>query len=184
MRSKLRVSIYYGGFIQNAGGAFLHSKVMKVNLDSLGHETRIITLNNLPILLRFLPHLAYRICLIFKPSKAFHLKGLVTSFLYRTIFDREEKATIFEDIYIPWKTSNSSIIILHAVWSDNLHSFCFNSSQLEKLKCLEEASIKNDGNIELPEAIVINKYQLKELAEETAKLEGQLGRTPREGIPE
>ena len=136
MRSKPRITIYYGGFIQNVGGAFLHAKVMKENLDSLGYKTRIITLNNLPMLLRFLPHLAYRICLIFQPGKAFHLKGFITNFLYRTIFDREEKATIFEDIYIPWETSNNSIIILHAVWSDNLHSFRLNSSQLEKLKYL------------------------------------------------
>ena len=46
----------------------------------------------------------------------------------------------------------------------------FDNMEDVNMKELEESSIANDGNIELPEAIIINKYQLKELAEETAKL--------------
>ena len=48
------------------------------------------------------------------------------------------------------------------------------------LKELEEASIANDGVIEIPPEIIIPKYQLKDLADETAKLKS-MGAT--ESVP-
>ena len=46
----------------------------------------------------------------------------------------------------------------------------FDNMEDVNLKELEEASIANDGNIELPQEILINKYALQELSNETAKL--------------
>ena len=46
----------------------------------------------------------------------------------------------------------------------------FENMEEINLQELEANSIANDGNIELPPEILIPKYQLKDLADETAKL--------------
>ena len=46
----------------------------------------------------------------------------------------------------------------------------FDNMESVNMKELEDASIANDGNIELPPEILIPKYQLQDLANETAKL--------------
>ena len=46
----------------------------------------------------------------------------------------------------------------------------FDNMEEINLQELEANSIANDGNIELPPEILIPKYQLKDLADETAKL--------------
>ena len=46
----------------------------------------------------------------------------------------------------------------------------FEDMEMINLQELEANSIANDGNIEMPPEIIINKYNLRNLAEETAKL--------------
>ena len=135
------IYIFYGGFQKNAGGAFLHSKTLNDFFLDQNFSSKIITLDNLPILVRYLPHLAFRLCLLIYPPYAFHVKGKITGYLYKTFFAGRADTNIFEDIYLAWESSKPSLIILHAVWSDNLHSFALSEKAQKKLKQFEEETI-------------------------------------------
>jgi glycosyltransferase involved in cell wall biosynthesis len=73
----------------------------------------------------------------------FLYKGLVTKFLYKLFFDTHADIRIFEDIYLAWNSKIPSVVVLHAVWSDNLQSFTIDEISLNKLKKIESSLINN-----------------------------------------
>ena len=132
-----KVTLYYGGFLGGSGGAFMHSRSMKSVLENHGWLVDVVTLDNLPIYVRYLPHILSHLANWLFPPVGYFYKGRLTRFLYRLYFDDQVSLRIFEDIYISWNSSTPSVTILHAVWSDNLQSMTVSEEQKSKLIDLE-----------------------------------------------
>lgn len=136
-----KVVIYYGGFLLKAGGVTVHVKTLDCELRKMGLEVSIVSLECLPIWCRYVPHLTEKLFNLVCRPLGFMYKGLMTRFLYKRFFKNKADARIFEDIYLAWNTNIPSIIILHAVWSDNLQSFVISATQQNRLKKLEASLI-------------------------------------------
>ena len=135
--------IYYGGFLNKAGGVISHVKALDLEMQRLGWEVKVYALESLPIWCRYFPHLVEKITNFFNRPIGFLYKGLVTRFLYKTLFSREADVLIFEDIYISWVSKTPSVTLLHAVWSDNLQAFDVSQKRLNRLKAAEVDLINN-----------------------------------------
>lgn len=135
MSQKLKVTIFYGGFKFVVGGVNFHASSLKLGMQSIGHEVTLITLDDLPGLLKYLPHAIEKIFnLIFFPL-GYLYKGTTSKLLFKLFFGRiDSDYLIFEDIYLSWNSPTPSISIMHAVWSDNLQAFHVTSKQASKLK--------------------------------------------------
>lgn len=129
--------IYYGGFLSRVGGAFHHALSICQGLNGLGWSVRIVTLDDLPLWSKFLPHLIEKFTNRFQPPLGYYLKGRVIRFLYRKLIAGTEDLRIFEDIYISWNSNVPSATILHASWTDNLHSLKAEKKSIEKMRVLE-----------------------------------------------
>lgn len=143
----MKILIIYGGFKFNVGGVNQHAENLKKGFEILGHSSEIIRLDSLPIYLRYIPHIVERAINIINFPTGFYYKGRVTQFLYRMIIKKQDyDALIFEDIYIGWKSEAKSMTWMHAVWSDNLHSFEHIEYADTKLKFLEVKLINDTKN--------------------------------------
>ena len=120
MASKTAI-IYYAGF-DRFGGVFSHVSALEGALHRTGWDVKVITLDKLPIWLKYLPHVIEKIGNYFSRPFGFLCKDRTTRVLYKVFFGRKVDLQIFEDIYISWNSKIPSITILHAVWSDNLQS--------------------------------------------------------------
>jgi len=134
-------TIYYGGFAFRGGGVFMHAKLLGAELQRTGWRVDIVTLESLPSVLRYLPHLVEKTINLFSPPMGFYYKGRTTRFLYRFFLDRNADLRIFEDIYLSWSSPIPSITLLHAVWSDNLQSISASPKAIARLVKVEEAAI-------------------------------------------
>lgn len=137
------VMIYYGGFLKRTGGAFSHARIMGNELHNLGWKVEIITLDNLPLWCRYMPHVVERLVNSVYAPLGFLYKAYLTKILFRSFYDKKSEMRIFEDIYLSWNSNIPSVSILHAVWSDNLQAF---SVAEERHKIFRES-----------EAVIINK---------------------------
>ena len=161
LMTKRNAVIYYGGFLNKAGGVTVHAKTLDCELRKMGWDVSIISLENLPILCRYIPHLTENLINIYRRPLGYLYKGYVTKFLYKLFFDTPADVRIFEDIYLAWNSKTPSIVFLHAVWSDNLQSFEVGTNLLNKLKKAEVILI---NNLEHPIVTVSEPY-LKYLIE-------------------
>lgn len=141
MSSKQAI-VYYGGFLNRSGGAFMHARILTSVLRSEGWEVSTVTLDNLPIALRYLPHAVEKAVNAFNLPLGFIWKARLTKFLYRLFFSKTVDLCIFEDIYLAWNTHNSAITVLHAVWSDNLQAFSVRPERMAEL-IAEEVKLIN-----------------------------------------
>lgn len=132
MTGKPRVAIYYGGFLHRTGGAFMHVRMIAPELEKLGYTVDIVTLDSLPVPLRYLPHLVERTVNVFMPPLGYLYKGALTRFLF-SLFARRCDLRIFEDIYLAWNSEVPSITVLHALWSDNLQAWSVPASAVSRL---------------------------------------------------
>ena len=143
---KKTIQIFYGGFKFVKGGVNSHSKAIADVLEK-NYEVKLITLDNLSIVIRFLPHLVEKIVNFFSLPMGFYYKGICTKILFKLFFNSKCDYRIFEDIYITWNSNIPSITILHAVWSDNLQKFSIKDEHIKnlnikKLKLLIQSSIQ------------------------------------------
>jgi glycosyltransferase involved in cell wall biosynthesis len=141
MSEKRYATIYYGGFAFRGGGAFMHAQVLRKELQRAGWIVELVTLESLPLLVRFLPHVLCRIVNRFNPPLGFFVKDRLTRFLYMRLFNREVQLRVFEDVYLAWNSAVPSITLIHAVWSDNLQSISVDSAAVKRLLKLEESVI-------------------------------------------
>lgn len=160
-----KATIFYGGFLHKAGGAFMHATSIKKELERLGWQVSLITLDSIPIWCRYLPHLTQILFNFIKMPLGFAYKGKITRLLYKLYFSIEDNLRIFEDIYIAWNSTVPSVTILHAVWSDNLQTFSLKTGVENKLKEVESKLI---NKIEHPIVTVSYPY-LNYLKEEHFK---------------
>lgn len=154
MRQK--VNIYYAGFKHRVGGAFFHVVNIEKGLKELGYEIDIITLDRLPLLIRYIPHIVERLGNILKFPFGFIWRQKITKLFYKMIFNNSSNIEIFEDIYTYWKSDVKSIVILHALWSDNLQAF--NTLEENRIN-LEKEEIRIINNIETKIVTVSKPYQ-------------------------
>jgi glycosyltransferase involved in cell wall biosynthesis len=132
-----KIIIYYAGFIR-FGGVFSHVKALENELIRNNREVTVITLDNLPIIIRYVPHTIEKLINFFNMPMGFHYKGMVTKFFYKKLYNKKNfDLIIFEDIYISWNSNTPSITMLHAVWSDNLQAYSINLENLNRLKNIE-----------------------------------------------
>lgn len=116
----------------------MHTKTLSEGLRTRGWSVETITLDRLPILFRYLPHILTLLINFILPPLGFYYKGIVTKLLYRLFISTDGcDLLVFEDIYLAWNSPNSSIAILHAVWSDNLQSYSFKEGHVARLKIKE-----------------------------------------------
>lgn len=137
-----KVSIYYAGFKQRGGGVYFHVMNLQKGLESLGFEVKIITLDNLPIVVRYVPHLVQKVGNVIKFPLGFLYKQRIIKWFFRWFFGNSADINIFEDIYTYWTSNRQSAVWLHALWSDNLQAFSLTEKDRSKLEN-EETKILN-----------------------------------------
>lgn len=148
--------IFYGGFLHNVGGAFQHARTIENELRYQGWQVKCITLDDLPVWCRYIPHLFQRCTNYLYAPFGFLYKGYITKSLYRYYFGHEVDLRIFEDIYISWDSPVPSVSILHAIWSDNIQAYSIDEQREKKFRD-REAQIIN--GISHPVATVSFPYR-------------------------
>lgn len=151
-----KATIYYGGFAFRGGGAFMHAKVLRTELQRAGWDVELITLESLPLPIRVLPHIVGRALNRFIPPIGFYCKDRLTRFLYKLFFNRDAQVRIFEDVYLAWNSHVPSVTVLHALWSDNLQSISSDPAAVMRLVKLEERVI---DSITHPIITVSDRYR-------------------------
>ena len=86
MNKKKSIQIFYGGFKFVKGGVNSHSISLKEELKE-NFDVNLITLDNLSIFVRFLPHLVERIVNFFFLPLGFYYKGICTKILFKLFFN-------------------------------------------------------------------------------------------------
>lgn len=140
-----KVNIYYTGFSHRIGGAYFHIVNLTKGFEELGYNVKIVTLDSLPLILRYIPHIFQKIGNIVNFPLGFLYKQKIIKLFYKFFFKNTSDIEIFEDIYTYWESEKKSIVVLHALWSDNLQAF--NMSERQRLK------------LEKKEAEIINKIK-------------------------
>ncbi|HEY0148217.1 MAG TPA: glycosyltransferase family 4 protein [Allosphingosinicella sp.] len=156
MTDARHATIYYAGFAFRGGGAFMHAQLLTKELQRSGWEVRLISLESLPLPVRYLPHVVSRLVNLFARPMGLYYKDRMTRFLYRFIFDSDADLLVFEDIYLAWNSPTPSVTLLHAVWSDNLQAFSIEAPAVARLVAAEERAI--DG-IAHPIVTVSDQYR-------------------------
>ena len=153
--SNKSVAIYYAGF-SRFGGVNSHLRAMERALLRSDWDVVVITLDSLPFLLRYLPHIVEKLINLINRPLGFYYKGVFTKILYRLLFDYKTDIRIFEDIYLSWNSEIPTVAVLHAVWSDNLQAYTLEVDQVNKLK---EKEISLIGKIHHPIITVSYPYR-------------------------
>jgi glycosyltransferase involved in cell wall biosynthesis len=148
--------IFYGGFRQRGGGAYMHAVAMEKELTAAGWRVQIVCLDSLHISIRYLPHLLEKVVNLSAMPLGFYYKGRITRFLYRHLINQQADFYLFEDIYLTWNVKMPAITVLHAVWSDNLQAFSMSKKQTQRLVREEAAAI---DDIAHPVATVSQRYR-------------------------
>jgi len=137
-----KVNIYYAGFNHRVGGAYFHIVNLSKGLEELGYDVKVVTIDSLPLILQYIPHLVQKIGNAVHFPFGFLYKQRIIKFFYKLFFKNSSDIEIFEDIYTYWISDTKSIVILHALWSDNLQAFDVSDMKRVKLES-EEAKIMN-----------------------------------------
>lgn len=111
----------------------MHARSLTEELMRMGWKVDLVTLDSLPIPLRFIPHVVARVVNTFCLPLGFLLKGKITGWLYEKLKRSDHDLIVFEDIYLAWNSDVPSVSILHAVWSDNLQAFSVKTERLRDL---------------------------------------------------
>jgi glycosyltransferase involved in cell wall biosynthesis len=131
---KQKVNIYYAGFKHRVGGAYFHVVNFSKGLIELGYEVNIITLDKLPLIIRFLPHLLQKLGNTFNFPIGYYYKQRCIRYFFKKSYKDKADIDVFEDIYTYWKSNTKSIVILHALWSDNLQATRVSNNQRNNLE--------------------------------------------------
>ena len=133
MNTKKNIQIFYGGFQFNKGGVNSYSSSLNNQLQKK-FNVSLYTLDNLPIFIKFIPHIIEKIINFLYFPLGFYYKGTVTRFLFKFFFKKKTDYIIFQDIYISWNSNIPSLTMLHAIWSDNLQGYNVSKKKLSELK--------------------------------------------------
>ncbi len=127
------INIFYGGFLHMGGGAYTHAQLLANALKELDYHVALYKLDDLPILIKYLPHCMLRLFNFIIPGYGFIVKGNTIRLLYNIFLRKPSFIDIYEDIYIAPKNQLNAITVLHALWTDNLQSHDLNRDSVNKL---------------------------------------------------
>lgn len=128
------------------GGAFFHARNIERELTQIGWRVEIITLDNLPVIFRYLPHLLEKLVNWLYAPLGFLYKAYVTKLLYKLFFDKKADVRVFEDIYLSWDSDIPSVSVLHAVWSDNIQAYTVSEAKQQRFRNHEAKIINKIGH--------------------------------------
>ncbi|MBF0236073.1 MAG: glycosyltransferase [SAR324 cluster bacterium] len=119
------VIIFYPGFAHRGGGVMRHVDHFRQSLDKMGIGNKLFSLDNAPVPFCFMPRLLRIVInLVFPPWGAWAQEALVTrmfqGWYYWKRNGRSYDGVVFESIYAAFKTKQPSLIMLHALLSDNV----------------------------------------------------------------
>ncbi len=137
-----KINIYYAGFNHRIGGAYFHVVNLTKGLEELGYNVKIVTLDSLPFILRYIPHIFQKIGNVVNFPFGFLYKQKAIRYFYKIFYKNSSDIEIFEDIYTYWKSDKKSVVVLHALWSDNLQAFDLKEKQRVELES-KESEIMN-----------------------------------------
>jgi glycosyltransferase involved in cell wall biosynthesis len=161
MNTKKNIQIFYGGFQFNKGGVNSYSSSLNNQLQKK-FNVSLYTLDNLPIFIKFIPHITEKIINFLYFPLGFYYKGTVTRFLFKFFFKKKTDYIIFQDIYISWNSNTPSLTILHAIWSDNLQGYNVSKKKLSELKKKEINKINSINHSLSTVSVPYRKFILKE----------------------
>ena len=153
--SKKKIHIFYGGFISRKGGVNSNSSTLKEELEK-NFDVSLFSLDNLPLFLRYLPHVVEKVVNFLFLPQGFFYKDMCTRFLFKFFFNKKTDLIIFQDVYLSWNSNIPSVTMLHAMWSDNLQKYDLAKKKILKLKKKE---IKKINSIKHDICIVSSKYK-------------------------
>jgi len=134
----------------------MHAVAMAKELTAMGWGVSIVSLDSLPVLLRYLPHLVGATINFLAMPLGFYYKGRVTRFLFRHSIREHADLYVFEDIYLSWNVPAPAVTVLHAVWSDNLQAYPMTDDKVQSLVRREAAAV---AEIAHPIATVSQRYR-------------------------
>lgn len=150
--------IYYPGFLHRCGGAFFHARNLENELRKMGWQVRVITLDDLPIWCRYVPHLLQRtVNYMFVPFGLIY-KSLLIKALFKLFYSQNADVLIFEDVYITWESRIPSITVLHSVWSDNWQAYAVRAERGAKFRRREVQIINSLRNPVVTVSFPYKKY--------------------------
>lgn len=138
-----KVNIYYAGFVHRVGGAYFHVVNLSKGLKENGFDVTIVTLDDLPIFIRYIPHVFQKLGNFLNFPMGFVYKQNLIKYFFKYRYQNNSDIEIFEDIYTYWKSSKKSVVVLHAIWSDNLQTHDISEAQRLKLEARESEIINN-----------------------------------------
>ena len=77
----------------------MHARTIAEELKSRGWSVKIVTLDKVPAIFRYLPHLLQHLGNILAPPLGFFFKDRLTRKLYKAFHNAKVDLRIFEDIY-------------------------------------------------------------------------------------
>ena len=144
---KSRYIFIYNGFEKRSGGALNHAKELSLYLKNKKIDSQIYTLDSLPIIIRFIPHLFLYSFSIISKGLALILKHKISSLFFKYFLPiKRNDIIIFEDIYLSWNHPKYCMV-LHALISDNMHSFKHTKFDLYLLRSIERKIINRKKEI-------------------------------------
>jgi glycosyltransferase involved in cell wall biosynthesis len=154
----MKIVIFYGGLFSRGGGVVQHIRHLQQGIEERGDDVHIISLESLHWSVRYFPHLVeYFVDIFNKPFGRF-ARLYLQKYLYKHLVITKglsESAYIFQDIYSVFKTNSPSVVILHALFSDNLQSFKIRKSVFKKVIGYE---IKKIAELQVPIMTVSEAY--------------------------
>lgn len=122
------IVIVYSGFLRRGFGVSRHILELVTSLAEARRPTKILSLDAVPALLRYLPHLAQVVVNAAAAPFGNYVRYRIGAYLlgreYAKIARRQQvSVVIFEDIYNSFPTGVPSVSVLHALHTDNLQAF-------------------------------------------------------------
>jgi len=141
-----RATIAYAGFMENAGGVVTHTKLLSKALADCGYAVTIVSLDSIPYFMRFIPHAAWFLLRPIDGILAIYVKQRLARLFLRNLSGKDVgDLMVFQDIYIPWQTPAKQLIIVHALWSDNLQSLHASRYSIEQFSKWEASLLNFSG---------------------------------------
>jgi len=108
----------------------------------MGYPTSVFTMENIPVIIRYIPPAIERFFNLFLPPLGYILRYKLTNQIYRHFLPQNNGLYIFEDPYLViHKYGNHFLFFIHGFRSDQLQSCKFIIPQIKKQLVLWEKAV-------------------------------------------
>jgi glycosyltransferase involved in cell wall biosynthesis len=134
--------IVYGGFLSKGGGVVTHIKQLSPLLDEMGYSTSVFTMENIPIIIRYIPPAIEKFFNLLLPPLGYILRYKLTNQIYSHFLPQNNGLYIFEDLYLSTsKYGKLFLFFIHGFRSDQLQSCKFIVPKIKKQLVLWEKAV-------------------------------------------